>query len=298
MNSRLIDTVAIIGVGLIGGSFGMALRKRSLAGNVIGIGRSPERLQRAVELGAVDCWSTDLETGVREADLIYVSTPVGLEVDFIRQIVPFARDGAIITDAGSTKSVICRGADALMRDGLSFVGAHPMAGSEAAGVEAANPDLFVNAAYILTPTERTDAEALSAVRRVAESIGSRVYLLDPETHDRCVAVISHLPHLMAAALVQLAKDRSERDSQIFDLIAGSFRDMTRVAGSSPVLWKDICLSNADALRDAVNEFGSILQQALRAIESGDADAVEDWFARARDIRNAVSNEHKERRGGE
>ena len=287
MNARQVDGIAIIGVGLIGGSFGMALKKRNLAGRVIGIGRNPERLQRAAELGAIDSWSTELESAVRDADLIYVSTPVGLELDFIRRVATSAKQGCIITDAGSTKGEICHGADELVGNSIHFVGAHPMAGSEATGVEAAHPDLFVNAAYVLTPTERTNPEALAKVRSLVEAIGSRVIVMNPESHDRCAAVISHLPHLIAAALVSLAQEHSLQDPQVFDLIAGSFRDMTRVASSSPVLWRDICLTNTEAIEAAAEHFKRLLDEGLRAVESEDAEAFEKWFARAKETRDSL-----------
>lgn len=282
-----IECAAIVGVGLIGGSFGMALKKRDLAGKVIGVGRNPERLQRAVDLGAVDSWVTDLESGVRDADLIYVSTPVGMELDFIRRIVRRVKWGCVITDAGSTKAEICRGADGLMKEGVSFVGGHPMAGSESAGVEAANPDLFVNAAYVLTPTEGTSPDALALVHGLAEAMGSRIIVMDPESHDRCAAVISHLPHLIAAAIVSLAQDQSLTDPQVFDLIAGSFRDMTRVASSSPVLWRDICLTNPEAIRASAETFKRLLDEGVKLIESGDGDGFEKWFASAKSVRDAL-----------
>lgn len=286
MNSQ-IKRAAIIGVGLIGGSFGMALKERGLADTVVGVGRNPERLKRAEELGAVDSWSTDLAAGVSDADLVYVSTPVGMELDFIGRIMPHVKPGCVITDAGSTKAEICRGADALARPGVCFVGAHPMAGSEAAGVEAARSDLFVNASYVITPTEQTDADALALVRELAEGIGSSVIVMDPEAHDRCAAVISHLPHLIAAALVSLAQEHSEDDPQVFDLIAGSFRDMTRVASSSPELWRDICLTNADGIRAATDTFVRLLSQGVGLVESKDGDAFEEWFASAKRTRDKI-----------
>jgi len=287
VNSR-IECAAIVGVGLIGGSFGMALKKRRLADKVIGVGRNPERLQRAVDLGAVESWVTDLESGVREADLIYVSTPVGLELDFIRRIVRYAKAGCVITDAGSTKAEICRGADDLMKEGISFVGGHPMAGSESVGVDAANPDLFVNAAYVLTPTKDTNPDALALVHGLAEGIGSRIIVMDPESHDRCAAVISHLPHLIAAALVSLAQSQSLTDPQVFDLIAGSFRDMTRVASSSPVLWRDICLTNPEAIQSVAETFKRLLDEGVKLIQSGDGDAFEKWFASAKEVRDSLN----------
>ncbi len=282
-----IKRVAIVGVGLIGGSFGMALKERGLADTVVGVGRNPERLKLAQELGAVDSWTTDLDAGVRDADLVYVSTPVGMELDFISRIVPHVKPGCIITDAGSTKAEISRGTDTLSRPDVHFVGGHPMAGSEAAGVEAARSDLFVNASYVLTPTEQTSADALALMRGLAEGIGSRVIVMDPEAHDRCAAVISHLPHLIAAALVSLAQEHSKNDPQVFDLIAGSFRDMTRVASSSPELWRDICLTNADGIRAATDTFVRLLSQGVGLVESKDGEAFQEWFASAKQTRDEI-----------
>ncbi len=289
MNSQQVKNVAIIGVGLIGGSFGMALKKRGVAGNVIGIGRSPERLQKAVELGSIDSWTTDVVSGVKCADLVYIATPVGLELDFIRQISSVVKDGCIITDAGSTKSDICIGADEI---GVCFVGGHPMAGSESAGVESADPDMFVDATYVLTPTANTNQATLGTVRQLAEAVGSRVVVMDHDAHDRCTAVISHLPHVIAAALVSLANDRSQQYPQLFDLIAGSFRDATRVASSSPVIWRDICLSNVEALRDATEGLKSMLDECSRILESGDAESLEAYFDAARTVRDSLYPEDK------
>jgi len=279
------NCVAIIGVGLIGGSFGMALKKHRLAGSVIGIGRNPDRLQRAVELGAIDRWSLDASAGVRGADLIYIATPVGLELDFVQRVLPSAKPGCIITDAGSTKAEICRGADVLVKDRAAFVGGHPMAGSEAAGVEAARADLFEDTTYVLTPTVHTDSEALEKMHHIVEGIGARPLAMDPEIHDRCAAVISHLPHVIAAGLTLLAQEESAANPQVLELVAGSFRDMTRVAGSPPVLWRDICLTNTKAIKDAVDEFRRLIDQAVALMEGGDAQALEDWFGAAKIVRD-------------
>lgn len=281
MNQPKADRVAIIGVGLIGGSFGMALKKRRLAREIVGIGRSVERLQRAVDLLAIDRFSTDLSTGVADADLVYVATPVGMEVEFIRQIASMVKPGCVITDAGSTKKEIVSVVEESIPDSSRFVGGHPMAGSEQTGVEAGNPDLFVGATYVLTPTDRTDPQALNLVHGLAEGIGSKVITITPEAHDRCAAVISHLPHIIAAAMVDLAKNQSLEEPQVFEMIAGSFRDMTRVAASSPDLWRDICKTNTEEIKRSAEAFKGILDEALIALDSGD---FEQWFAQAGDIR--------------
>lgn len=259
----------------------MALKKRRLAREIVGIGRSVERLQRAVDLLAIDRFSTDLSTGVADADLVYVATPVGMEVEFIRQIASMVKPGCVITDAGSTKKEIVSVVEESIPDSSRFVGGHPMAGSEQTGVEAGNPDLFVGATYVLTPTDRTDPQALNLVHGLAEGIGSKVITITPEAHDRCAAVISHLPHIIAAAMVDLAKNQSLEEPQVFEMIAGSFRDMTRVAASSPDLWRDICKTNTEEIKRSAEAFKGILDEALIALDSGD---FEQWFAQAGDIR--------------
>lgn len=279
--------VAVIGVGLIGGSFGMALRDRGLADEVVGVGRNEGRLQRAVELGAADSWTLDLREGVTGADLVYIATPVGLVIDFIAKALHFVGADCIITDAGSTKAEICARADRVVGDRAMFVGGHPMAGSEEAGVEAARGDLFEGTTYVLTPTCATDPEAVEKTRHLAEGIGARVLVMDPEAHDRCVAVISHFPHLMAAALALLAQQESGRNPHLLDLVAGSFKDMTRVAGSPPVLWRDICMSNVTAVSEAAAEFGRLVGQAVELMEAGDGRSLEDWFAGAKLVRDSI-----------
>ncbi|MCL6628282.1 MAG: prephenate dehydrogenase/arogenate dehydrogenase family protein [Armatimonadetes bacterium] len=282
-----VECTAIIGVGLIGGSFGMALKKRGLARKVVGVGRNPDRLRRAVELCAIDAWTTDLDAVASEANLIYIATPVGMVLDFVRRAAPLAPSGCIITDAGSTKAEICQGASHLIPSGISFIGGHPMAGSDVTGVEAGSPDLFVNAAYVLTPLENADPHALELLRDLAEAIGARVIIMSPQAHDRCVAVISHLPHLMAAALVHLTSEQADVDPRIVELIAGSFRDMTRVAGSSPELWRDICISNSDSITRAVEDLRAKMEDAVRLMESGNRTDIEHWFKQARDFRQSL-----------
>jgi prephenate dehydrogenase len=262
----------------------MALKKRCLADRIIGVGRSPEKLQRAVELNAIDRWTTDIETVASEADLIYISTPVGMVVDFVSRVVPLAKPGCIITDAGSTKVRICREVAKVAPQGISFIGGHPMAGSEATGVEAGNPDLFVNAAYVLTPYGDVEEEAVEFLSALLKAIGSRVIIMSPEAHDRCVAIISHLPHIMASALVHITKNQENVLPQIVELIAGSFRDMTRVAGSSPELWRDICVSNACEISQAVESLCVEMQKAVHSIVNGDYTSIEGWFKEARDYR--------------
>ncbi len=268
--------VAIVGVGLIGGSLGMALRERRLAETVIGVGRNPEALEKAVRLGAIDAFVTDLATGVRDADLIVLATPIGRILADLERLPALLSSGSVITDVGSTKGEIARRGDGLIPTG-AFVPGHPMAGSERSGVEAARADLFMEATWALTPTALTNPEAFERVRHVAQGVGARTIVLDPDAHDRAVAVTSHLPHVLAYALVALAAKESESNSRLFDLAAGSFASATRVAASSPELWRDISLSNREALLQSIRAYRTSLAEAEAALENADADALLTLF---------------------
>jgi len=284
MSERLADTVAIVGVGLIGGSIGMAVKARGLARRVIGIGRDPRKLHRAQQLAAVDDVTTDMRVGAAEADLIFVCTPVLTIIPTIDAIAGSLCEGAVVTDVGSTKTEIARAAESVMPDGRYFVGGHPMAGSEASGVEAAVPYLFLDATYVLTPTASTPVRALQTMVGFAERIGAKVLLMSPEEHDRSAAIISHLPHILSAAILRLAADEQARSGKVFQLAAGSFRDMTRVAASPPEIWRDICLSSRDAITAALGRFEEILRQVRGQIEALDAESVEKLFSDARELK--------------
>ncbi len=294
--NKIVDSLAIIGVGLIGGSIGMAAKARGLAGQVIGIGRDPAKLRRAQELAAVDVFTTDLLDGVSQADLVVVCTPVLAVVPIIEAIVGSLREGAIVTDVGSTKSEITRRAEAVMPEGRHFIGGHPMAGSEAEGVEAAEPYLFLNATYVITPTENTYVKALDTLVRFAEALGANVALMSPEQHDRSAAIISHLPHVISAVLLRLAAEEQSDSGQVFQLAAGSFRDMTRISGSPPELWRDVCLSSRQTISDTIKRFEDMLESVRLLIESGDSDAIENLFSEARETR--VRWIHEKNRQGE
>lgn len=277
--------VAILGVGLIGGSFGMALRARGMAREVVGIGRNADRLRMAVDLGAVDSWTLNIEEGVHKADLLYIATPVRSVIPLLIEAVPFLDGNCVVTDAGSTKGEICRAAKELLDDSATFVGGHPMAGSEEAGVAAARVDLFEGSTYVLTPDAETGLDVVRRLTATAEGIGARVLLMDPDEHDKCVAVVSHLPHVMAAALILLAEEAAERNPMLFELVAGSFRDMTRVAASPPVLWRDICLTNASAVGESAEALSFALCRAVQYMRSGDSEGLERWFHEAKIARD-------------
>ena len=267
-------TVAIVGVGLIGGSLGMALKSRRLAQTVIGVGRSQERLSVAVAFGAIDTGTTNLAEAVKSADLVVLCTTVGHILDTLPETLALAKPGALVTDVGSTKAAIVRAAGGA----ANFVGGHPMAGSEQTGVEAATPLLFEEATWAITPTDATDPAAVSFLERFAQSVGATTLLLSPDAHDTMLAVTSHLPHVLASALMRQAFATQQKHAQTQQLTAGSFNDGTRVATSSPEIWRDVCLSNRDALLHALRAFRGELDTLESAVESRDAAGIEAFFA--------------------
>ncbi len=267
-------TVAIVGVGLIGGSLGRALKKRRLAQRVIGIGRSAERLEKAVALGAIDVGTTEMTQGLAEADVVVLCTTVGHIVSILQQTLEAVKPGAVVTDVGSTKgTIVAQAAGAPF-----FVGGHPMAGSEQGGVEAATPLLFEEATWAITPTEKTDPQTLRTVEMLAREVGATTLTLTPEAHDSMLAVTSHLPHVLASSLMRQAAALQKTHPQTQQLTAGSFADATRVAASSPELWRDVCLTNKDALLTALRDFRSELDRLEEAVSAGDAGRIEAFFA--------------------
>lgn len=280
----VFETVAVVGVGLIGGSMGMAARKRGLAGRVVGIGRSEQKLMRAKLLGAIDDYSLDLEQGASEADLVVICTPVRTIVPTLERMRGSLKEGAVVTDVGSTKHEIVRDAAAVTPEGRHFIGGHPMAGSEQAGVENASADLFVDATYVLAPSENTDVTALGRLVTFTEGLGARVEIMSPAEHDKAVAIISHLPHVIAAALLHLAADSQRKSGNVFKLAAGSFRDLTRISDSPPEIWTDICSTNAEAIMDTVEAFLDAMRPLLSALSDVDDAEVSRFFEEAREIR--------------
>ncbi|GIV18403.1 MAG: prephenate dehydrogenase [Armatimonadota bacterium] len=279
MAEAVVNRLCIIGVGLIGGSIGMAACRRGLAQRVVGVGRSAERLQVALQAGAINEATTSLQEGVTGADMVVVCTPVGLIVPTIRLLHQWLSPECVVTDVGSVKSAIVQPATDVL--GERFVGGHPMAGSEQTGVHNARADLFEGTTWALTPAEKTSPSALQKVTALAQGVGAQVLLADPEEHDRAVALTSHLPHAVALALMHVAEK-----TPYPQLIGGSFRDGTRVAASSPELWRDIFLHNRENVLWAIDEFIGKLQELRSAIEGEDAETIQRLFAEARILRQA------------
>jgi prephenate dehydrogenase len=257
--------VAIVGVGLLGGSLGLALKRRRLAKTVVGIGWRASTLRRAKRIGAVDGWTLDIAEGVDGADLVVFATRVGLIAELVRKARKHFSEGVLVTDVGSTKAEIVRSLEKNLPKAARFVGSHPIAGSERRGVEAASKNLFWGAVCAVTPTSRTDAAALKKIERLWRALGMRVVRLSPEKHDRALAFSSHLPHLAAAALV------AALPKEAVPFAATGFRDTTRVAGGDPGIWVDVALSNRKALRKALAAYRgrlAALESALRKKDAG------------------------------
>lgn len=278
--------VAVLGVGLIGGSIGLAARRR-LEAEVVGFGRSPERLARAVELGALDRAAASLAEACEGADLVFCAGPVAALPAQAAEALAAGGPETVVTDVGSTKGELV----AALGGDERFIGGHPLAGAETAGVENAREDLFEGARWYLTPTERSSGLLYDRLQRAVTGLGARPQAIDPATHDRVMATISHLPHVVANALVAEAAETLTRDSERLPEVGPSFRDTTRVAGSNPAIWADIFASNADAVADSVEAAARRLEQAAALIRSGDRDAVGAWHAAAgEDHRKLLASE--------
>lgn len=280
-------TIAIWGVGLIGGSLGMAWRQAGIAREIIGIGRKP--LDEAVRLSAIDRWTTDPAEGLAQADVIILCAPVLTIIDQAATHARYVRPGAVVTDVGSTKAEIVRAWEQHLPAGASFVGGHPLFGREVAGVENASPALPGGCRYVLTPGSTAAPEAVERVRRLAEAAGGHVRIMSPAEHDARVAMASHLPQLVATALSGAAIDAEERIGGVIDLTATGFRDTTRIARSPANLWTDIFLTNPVAIRSALLIFRESLDRLERALEQESPEAIEAVFARAHQAQKRLTD---------
>ena len=289
----LFEQVTIVGVGLIGGSLGLALKERGLAARVRGVGRSSASLERARELGVVDQVTLEVASGVAHADLVVLATPVGRIVELARQAAPHLKPGALVIDVGSTKRrIVSEMEPVVAAAGGCFVGCHPLAGSERRSVEAAQADLFAGSVTVVTPTGRTSAEALARIEDLWQAVGSRVVHLEPAEHDLLLARTSHLPHLAAAALALAAAGTEENTDEegyrrLADLVASGFRDTTRIAAGDPTLWRDIFLDNRDAVLGALTDLEAALGRFLDALRAGAGEDLTALLARAKEIRDGL-----------
>lgn len=288
-----MDTLhlAIIGVGLIGGSFGLAVKEKLRERvHITGLCRSRSSIEAALRRGAVDEASADAASAVRGADIVYLSTPVLQMVSMVETIRPFLKKGAVVTDAGSTKEYLWNEIPPRLPEGVYYVSGHPMTGKEKSGVEAADKDLFRHKCYVLMEETTAPPEIYQRVADLIKLTGANLTTLDVKRHDRCAAVISHVPHVTAAALVTLL-DRSGGDlSAALKLAGGGFKDTTRIASSNADMWADICLTNSAAIAEYLRHLTVILEEVVDAVEAGDRVALYDYFTAAKERRDRILDE--------
>lgn len=281
-----IGRLAVIGVGLIGGSLARALRQVGRVDHIVGCGRGRENLERAVELGVIDEFTHDIAEAVQGADMIFVAVPLGAMRGVFERMCGHIGENAVVTDGGSAKDSVITDFYAACPDHVDrFVAGHPIAGTERNGVEASFAELYQNRRVILTPGEDTATDAVDRVSTMWQACGAEVVIMDVERHDRVLAATSHLPHMLAFGLVD-ALARLDEHEDIFRFAAGGFRDFTRIASSNPVMWRDICIANHEALAGVMVKFAEEMRDLASTIEQGDAEHLLAVFERAKAARDA------------
>jgi prephenate dehydrogenase len=284
--------LAVFGVGLIGGSFALALKRAGIVGKVAGVGRSRSNLERALALGVIDEAADQVCGALEGADLVLVAVPVRQMDTVFAAIAPHLEPDAVLTDGGSTKRDVIGAARSALAGKIGrFVPAHPIAGGELSGVEAAGAELYRGRTVVVTPLAQTDPQARAAVDAAWRACGARVVEMSAQHHDEVLGAVSHLPHALAFAMVQMIADRPNA-SELFSFAGAGFRDFTRIASSSPEMWRDICLANRDVLLAELQAYRAELGRLAQLLEDGDGDALERTFASARAARNAWLAERK------
>ncbi len=276
--------VTILGIGLIGASFALAMRKHGLCNEIAGHGRKEDNLIRAKEKGIIDSFDLDPSKACAGADLVLFAVPVGSFVDLLIKIKGALKKNSIVTDAGSVKGRLVRDMEALMPEGVYFVGAHPIAGSDRSGIDSAGADLFQGAKCIITPAEKTDREALAKIMALWETFGSVIKIINPDEHDRIFAAVSHLPHLIAYEIMNTVADM---DGSYLAFSGQGFKDTTRIASSAPELWRDICLLNKDFILESIELFKRNIDRASQYLRDSDAESIERDFRKARTLREGI-----------
>jgi prephenate dehydrogenase len=280
--------ITIIGVGLIGGSFGLALKKKNPKFKITGIDKL-EIIEKAIARGAIDEGTINLENGIKEADIIIIATPVKTIIDLLPRINPFIKKGCIVTDTGSTKGQIVETADKILSKDVYFVGGHPIAGSEKYGIDSADPHLFQDKTYILTPTKDTNLLALKKIFLLIKIINAKRLILDPLEHDRIVGAVSHLPQIMAVSLTNMIGElgQQENNDNYFKAIGEGFKDMTRIASSPYKMWEDICETNQENILEMIQEFRNYLRIIEDKLKNNPGNLKEE-FQKAQILRKSIS----------
>jgi len=281
MPKQRIKHVTVVGVGLLGGSAALAIKARDSRVKVAGVGRRESSLRRALEVGAIDTAHLDAAEAVAGTDLVILATPVGAFAKHMRAMAPVLRRGAVVTDVGSTKTGVVRTGERILGPGGPFVGSHPMAGSERKGVAFARGDLFVGATCVVTPTPRTPRNLAARVERFWQTLGMRTVEMSPGAHDRAVARVSHLPHVLASLLMMLP---GEKD---LDVSATGFRAATRLASGDPEMWRDVLTTNRKAIASAMDALGARMAWLRKLLEDNDAEEIEAFLSSAKRRRDGT-----------
>jgi cyclohexadieny/prephenate dehydrogenase len=284
----LFGRACFIGIGLIGGSLALAMRRAGLADTYVACDLDPKHVKAALKLGIADEATGDYKKAVAGADLVVIATPVGTNGEIARIIAPHLKKGAIVTDVGSVKRMVIDAVAKHIPKDVHFVPAHPIAGTEHSGPEAAFPELFQNRWSIITPVKRTSSKATAKIAELWRKIGAKVETMDPDHHDMVLAITSHLPHLIAYTIVGTATDLGgDLKQEVIKYSASGFRDFTRIAASDPIMWRDVFLNNREAVLEILQRFSEDLTAMQRAIRKGDGQMLEDHFARTRAIRRSI-----------
>jgi prephenate dehydrogenase len=282
---KLFGKMTVIGVGLLGASLARACKERGLVEEITGYGRNRENLEKARVLKVIDHCSTDLAEAVKDADLVVLCTPVTSIIPLIQNMISKIRPGTLITDVGSVKEPIVMEAEKLVPEGVYFVGSHPIAGGENSGLEASTADLYQNAKCIVTPTGKTNNKALEKISALWQAVGMQVINLSAEEHDFVFGAVSHLPHIVVYALMNtLGALRTQDDREVTAFSGAGLKDITRIASSDPVMWRDICLSNRNHSLDLIDRFQNKLDEIRSTIEKGDGEALKEEFMAANKYR--------------
>ncbi len=288
MSAPVYERITLVGIGLIGSSLARVIRRENLASHVTVSTRSPATLARAEALGLGDSYVADPQAAVADADLVIVSVPVGASGDVAKAIAPGLKPGATVTDVGSTKASVIAQMQPHLPDNVHFIPGHPIAGTENSGPDAGFASLFEGRWCILTPPAGTDPDAIERLATFWRRCGSNIDIMDPAHHDKVLAIVSHLPHIIAYNIVGTADDlESVTKSEVIKYSASGFRDFTRLAASDPTMWRDVCLHNKEAILEMLARFSEDLASLQRAIRWGDGEKLQDLFARTRTIRRSI-----------
>ena len=286
--NNTFEKVCIVGLGLIGGSIGLAIKRSNISNQITGYARSNSTLERAIELGLVDSVKDNLKDAVNNSDLVILATPLSTFRELVEDMSPFLKKGCIITDTGSAKLTVIEDLKDILPNGVEFVPGHPIAGTEESGPDAGFAELFDNRWCILTPTEDNSSNAVDLVKGFWETIGSKVEIMDPMHHDKVLAITSHIPHLIAFNIVGTANNLANvTEKEVVKYSAGGFRDFTRIAASDPKMWSDIFTYNSDAVLEMLDLFSNDLAKLKAAVIKKDSDLLFSNFEKTREVRKNI-----------